>query len=73
MMDKRNSEAAMDAANPLKDLTRAQFAALDSGLVSGGGLETTDWLVLALVPVGAVVLAVYTARFTVLASLRKML
>ena len=51
----------------------AQFAALDSGLVTGGGLETSDWLVLALVPVGAVVLAVYTARFTVLASLRKML
>ena len=51
----------------------AQFAALDSGLVTGGGLETSDWLVLGLVPVGAVVLAVYTARFTVLASLRKML
>ncbi|MCF8883284.1 cell division protein [Erythrobacter sp. SN021] len=54
-------------------LMGAQFAALDSGLVSGGGLETSDWLVLALVPVGAVVLAVYTARLTVLASLRKML
>jgi cell division transport system permease protein len=54
-------------------LMGAQFAALDSGLVSGGGLETSDWLVLALVPMGAVVLAVYTARFTVLASLRKIL
>ena len=54
-------------------LMGAQFAALDSGLVSGGGLETSDWLVLALVPVCAVVLAVYTARLTVLASLRKML
>ena len=54
-------------------LMGAQFAALDSGLVSGGGLDTSDWLVLALVPVGAVVLAVYTARLTVLASLRKML
>ncbi len=54
-------------------LMGAQFAALDSGLVSGGGLETSDWLVLALVPAGAVVLAVYTARFTVLASLRKVL
>lgn len=51
----------------------AQFAALDSGLVSGGGLEQSDWLVLALVPIGAIVLAVCTARFTVLASLRKML
>ncbi|QYJ07608.1 cell division protein FtsX [Qipengyuania flava] len=54
-------------------LMGAQFAALDSGLVSGGGLTLIDWLVLGLVPVGAVVLAVYTARFTVLASLRKML
>ena len=54
-------------------LMGAQFAALDSGLVSGGGLDTSDWLVLALVPVGAVVLAVCTARLTVLASLRKML
>lgn len=54
-------------------LMGAQFSALDSGLVSGGGLTLIDWLVLALVPVGAVVLAVYTARFTVLASLRKML
>ncbi|WP_338721615.1 DUF1150 family protein [Devosia sp. XK-2] len=34
MMDKRNSEAAMDAANPLKDLTRAQFAALGGDAVA---------------------------------------
>ena len=54
-------------------LMGAQFAALDSGLVSSGGLQGRDWLVLALVPVGAVALAVLTARFTVLASLRKML
>ena len=54
-------------------LMGAQFAALDSGLVSSGGLQGSDWLVLALVPVGAVALAVLTARFTVLASLRKML
>ncbi|MEC8772519.1 MAG: cell division protein, partial [Pseudomonadota bacterium] len=54
-------------------LLGAQFAALDSGLVAGGGLETGDWLALALVPLGAVALAVLTARFTVLASLRKML
>ena len=50
-----------------------QFSALDSGLVAGGGLQMSDWLVLALVPVGAVVLAVLTARFTVLATLRKIL
>ena len=54
-------------------LMATQFAALDSGLVSGGELETSDWLVLALVPAGAVALAVVTARYTVLASLRKML
>ena len=54
-------------------LMGAQFAALDSGLVSSGGLQGSDWLVLALVPVGAVALAMLTARFTVLASLRKML
>ncbi|HAD17457.1 MAG TPA: cell division protein, partial [Erythrobacter sp.] len=46
---------------------------LDSGLVAGGGLQMSDWLVLALVPVGAVVLAVLTARFTVLTTLRKIL
>ncbi len=51
----------------------AQFAALDSGLVGGGGLGPGDWLVLGLVPLGAVALAVATARFTVLASLRKIL
>ncbi|MBX7487011.1 cell division protein [Qipengyuania sp. GH25] len=50
-----------------------QFSALNSGLVAGGGLQMSDWLVLALVPVGAVVLAVLTARFTVLATLRKIL
>ena len=43
-------------------LMGAQFAALDSGLVSSGGLQGSDWLVLALVPVGAVALAVLTAR-----------
>ena len=34
MMDKRNDEAAADAANPLKDLTRAQFAALGGDAVA---------------------------------------
>lgn len=33
MMDKR-SDAAMDAANPLKDMTRAQFAALGGDAVA---------------------------------------
>jgi cell division transport system permease protein len=54
-------------------LMAAQFAALDSGLVAGGSLAPTDWLVLVAVPLFAVAIAVYTARMTVLSSLRKML
>lgn len=34
MMDKRNSEDLLDAANPLKHLTRAQFAALGGDAVA---------------------------------------
>lgn len=49
-----------------------QFAALGSGLVSGGGLGWVDWLILALIPVFGVLLAVFTARITVLSALRKM-
>ncbi len=54
-------------------LLGAQFAALDSALVTGGGLTVSDWLMLALVPLFAIAIAVYTARMTVLSSLRKML
>lgn len=54
-------------------LMGAQFAALDSGLVAGGGLATTDWIILATVPLFAVAIAVYTARMTVLSSLGRML
>lgn len=50
-----------------------QFAALGSGMVTAGALGWTDWLVLALVPVGGVVLAVLTARITVMRALRKIL
>ncbi len=49
-----------------------QFAGLGSGMVSGGGLGLIDWIVLAAVPVVAFVLAVLTARFTVIAALRRM-
>lgn len=49
-----------------------QFAALGSGLVSGGGLGIWDWLLLALIPVFGLLLAVLTARLTVLSALRKM-
>ncbi|MXO96749.1 cell division protein [Erythrobacter aquimaris] len=50
-----------------------RFAALDSGMVAGGSLSAIDWVILATVPLFAVVIAVYTARMTVLASLRKLL
>lgn len=51
----------------------ARFAALDSGLMAGGALTRGDWLLLVVIPLFAVAIAVYTARMTVLASLRKML
>ena len=50
-----------------------QFAALQSGMVAGGSLSTLDWLTIALVPLFAVAIAVYTARMTVLSHLRKTL
>jgi cell division transport system permease protein len=50
-----------------------QFAALGTGMVSGGALDWLDWILLALVPVAGVLLAALTARLTVLAALRKML
>ena len=50
-----------------------QFAALDSGMVTGGGLGWLDWLAIAAVPVITVALAMVTARLTVVAALRKML
>lgn len=54
-------------------LVAGRFAALDSGMVAGGSLSTLDWAILALIPLFAVGIAVYTARMTVLSSLRKML
>ena len=50
-----------------------QFAALGSGMVAGGELGLVDWVLLVAVPVIGVVLAVLTARMTVLAALRRML
>ena len=49
-----------------------QFAGLGSGMVSGGGLGPLDWALLVAVPVIAFGLAVLTARFTVIAALRRM-
>lgn len=50
-----------------------QFAALDSGMVAGGGLASLDWAVLAAIPVLGVVIAILTARLTVMSALRRML
>lgn len=50
-----------------------QFGALGAGLVSSGALGWIDWILLALVPVAGVLLAVLTARQTVLRALRRML
>lgn len=47
--------------------------ALGAGLVSAGGLGLFDWALLILVPVSGVVLAVVTARQTVLRALKRML
>ncbi len=50
-----------------------QFAALGSGMVSGGGLLLTDWLVIATVPLAGVLLALATARITIALALKDML
>ena len=51
----------------------AQFSALESGMVAGGGLSWGDWFLLTLVPVGGVIIALGTARLTVMRSLGKLL
>ncbi|MBT0669838.1 cell division protein [Novosphingobium profundi] len=50
-----------------------RFEGLGAGLVDNGALVWRDWLLLALVPIFATLLAMVTARFTVLHALRKML
>jgi cell division transport system permease protein len=50
-----------------------RFAGLGAGLVDSGSLIWSDWLLLALVPILATLLAMLTARLTVLHALRKML
>ena len=50
-----------------------QFAGLGSGLVAGGGLGPVDWIIIGAIPVIGIVLAVITARFTVIAALKRML
>ena len=50
-----------------------QFADLGSGLVEGGGLGPGDWLAIAAVPFAGVLLAMLTARVTVISALRQLL
>lgn len=50
-----------------------QFALLDSGMVSGGGLDWNDWLIIAAIPIGGVLLALITGRITIALALRSML
>lgn len=50
-----------------------RFAGLGAGMVSSGALVWSDWLLLALVPILATLLAMMTARLTVMHALRKML
>jgi cell division transport system permease protein len=50
-----------------------RFGSLGAGLVDEGALGWQDWTMLGLVPVIAVLLAMLTARLTVMRTLRKML
>ncbi|HSG33150.1 MAG TPA: cell division protein [Sphingomonadaceae bacterium] len=54
-------------------LLGGQFAALGSGMIAGGGLHLTDWLIIAAIPLVGVLIALFTARLTVLSALRRML
>jgi len=49
------------------------FAALQGGIVTGAALGWVDWLAVALIPVAAVLLAVWATRWTVMRVLRRML
>ena len=50
-----------------------QFEQLGSGMIAGGGLGWLDWLLIALIPIAGVVVAMLTARLTVIGALRRML
>jgi cell division transport system permease protein len=54
-------------------LLGARFGALQSGVIESGSLSALDWLVIALVPVAMTVVALVTARRTVMARLGRML
>lgn len=54
-------------------LLGTRFAALQSGMVESGSLSALDWLLVTLVPVAMTVVALVTARRTVMARLGRML
>lgn len=54
-------------------LIGGRFTALEAGIVTDAALGWADWLLVALVPVAGVLVAMLTARLTVLSSLRRML
>lgn len=54
-------------------LLAQQFSALDSGMVSGGGLSWTDLAILFFIPVAGVILAFVTGRMTIAFALKSML
>ncbi len=50
-----------------------QLAGLGSGLVAGGAFGLLDWVAIVAIPVIGILLAVITARLTVIAALRRMI
>ena len=50
-----------------------QFAALDSGMVTGTQLGWADWLIIGAIPLMGILLSLMTARFTISLALRAML
>lgn len=54
-------------------LLGSRFAALEPGLLAEAGMPLYGWLVLVLIPVAVAGLAMFTARWTVLSALKKML
>lgn len=65
--------AGFAAAAAVIELLGRSFAALQAGIVTGAALGWLDWGLLVLVPAAAVIVAVLTARVTVLRALRRML
>lgn len=63
----------MAVASAVIVLLGRTFAALQAGIVTGGGLGWRDWALLVLIPLAAVGLATLTARWTVMRALKGML